>query len=149
MAKIYLFLLVMGLFSSFGYAGYSYYNWSQETIGILRENNALLEQATETMNATIDKLQADAKRNEELNNNLTRRLQQSQEHLDKLRSVFARIDLTMEALTNAQGLEDRVNNAVNRLIERIAEETTPPSSASDGADGVQQPSGGGEGSTPN
>ena len=148
MAKIYLFLLLMGLVSSVGYAGYSYYNWSQETIGTLRENNALLEQATETMGATIDRMQADAQRNEELNKNLTRALQQSQEHLDKLRNVFARIDLTMEALTNAQGLEDRVNNAVNRLIERITQETTPPS-ASDVANGVQQPSSGGEGSSPN
>lgn len=137
MAKIYLILLVVGLLSGTGYTGYSYYVWSQDAIGTLRENNALLEQATETMNATIDRMQADANRNEELNNNLTKRLQQSQEHLDTLRSVFAKIDLTMEALTNAQGLEDRVNNAVNRLIERIAQETTPPPSTSDGADSVQ------------
>lgn len=143
MAKLYLIIIVLGLVSSFGYAGYSYYNWSQETIGTLRENNALLEQAAKTMNDTIDRMQADAERNEELNKNLTERLQQSQEHLDKLRSVFARIDLTMEALTNAQGLEDRVNNAVNRLIRQISEETDPSSSASDGADSVQQPSSGG------
>lgn len=143
MAKLYLMIIILGLVSSFGYAGYSYYNWSQETIGTLRENNALLEQAAKTKNDAIDRMQADAERNEELNKNLTERLQQSQEHLDKLRSVFARIDLTMEALTNAQGLEDRVNNAVNRLIRQISEETDPSSSASDGADSVQRPSSGG------
>lgn len=138
MAKIYLFLLVMGLASGVGYAGYSYYMWSQETIGTLRENNALLEQATETMQNTIDEMAANAAKNEELNRDLTRRLQQSQEHLDKLRGAFARIDLTMEALTNAQGLEDRVNRAVERLIDTIAAETDPNPSVGDDADSVQQ-----------
>ena len=79
---------------------------------------------------------ADAKKNEELNRNLTKRLQQSQEHLDKLRGVFAKIDLTMEALTNAQGLEDRVNAAVEKLIGRIENETTPPSDEPASTDGV-------------
>ena len=136
MAKVYLFLFLISLMSGVGYAGYSYYMWSQETIGTLRENNVKLVTATETLQATVEKITADAKKNEQLNNDLTKRLQQSQEHLDKLRGVFAKIDLTMEALTNAQGLEDRVNNAVNKLIGRIQDETTPPSDKPDDASGV-------------
>ena len=127
MAKLYLMLFLMSILGSVGYGGYSYYMWSQETIGTLRENNVKLKSAAETLQNTVEKMAADAKKNEELNRNLTKRLQQSQEHLDKLRGVFAKIDLTMEALTNAQGLEDRVNNAVNKLIGRIESETTPPS----------------------
>ena len=119
-----------------GYAGYSYYMWSQETIGTLRENNVKLKTAAETLQATVEKMAADQKKNEQLNKDLTKRLQQSQEHLDKLRGVFAKIDLTMEALTNAQGLEDRVNNAVNKLIGRIQDETTPPSDKPDATDSV-------------
>ena len=122
--------------SGVGYAGYSYYMWSQETIGTLRENNVKLKSAAETLQATVEKMAADAKKNEQLNNDLTKRLQQSQQHLDKLRGVFAKIDLTMEALTNAQGLEDRVNNAVNKLIGRIENETTPPSDEPTTTDGV-------------
>lgn len=127
MAKIYMFLFLVSLMGGVGYAGYSYYIWSEETIGTLRENNVKLKTAAETLQATIDQMAADQKKNEQLNKDLTKRLQQSQEHLDKLRGVFAKIDLTMEALTNAQGLEDRVNNAVNKLINRIQDETTPPS----------------------
>ena len=74
---------------------------------------------------------------------LTKRLQQSQDHLDKLRGVFAKIDLTMEALTNAQGLEDRVNNAVEKLINRIENETTAPSNEHTTSDGVSGESTGG------
>jgi chromosome segregation ATPase len=137
MAKVYLFLFLVSLMSGVGYAGYSYYMWSQETIGTLRENNVKLVTATETLQNTVEKMSADAEKNEQLNKDLTKRLQQSQEHLDKLRGVFAKIDLTMEALTNAQGLEDRVNNAVNKLISRIENETTPPSDEPDTTDGVR------------
>ena len=138
MAKLYLALLVIGLLSGVGYTGYSYYMWSQDTIGTLRENNVKLKSAAETLQNTVDTMVADAEKNEELNRNLTKRLQQSQQHLDKLRGVFAKIDLTMEALTNAQGLEDRVNNAVSKLIGRIESETTPPSDDPVSDSGLQQ-----------
>jgi len=136
MAKVYLFLFLVSLMSGVGYAGYSYYMWSQETMNTLRENNVKLKTAAETLQNTVEKMAADAKKNEQLNKDLTKRLQQSQEHLDKLRGVFAKIDLTMEALTNAQGLEDRVNAAVNKLISRIEDETTPPSNEPTPTDGV-------------
>jgi peptidoglycan hydrolase CwlO-like protein len=144
MAKVYLFLFLVSLLSGVGYGGYNYYLWSEETIGTLRENNVKLKTAAETLQATVEKMAADQKKNEQLNNDLTKRLQQSQQHLDKLRGVFAKIDLTMEALTNAQGLEDRVNKAVNKLIGRIQDETTPPSDKPDATDSVpgEQNSGG-------
>jgi len=128
----------MSILGSVGYGGYSYYMWSQETIGTLRENNVKLKSAAETLQNTVDTMAADMKKNEQLNKDLTKRLQQSQEHLDKLRGVFAKIDLTMEALTNAQGLEDRVNAAVEKLINRIENETTPPSDKPVDTDSVQR-----------
>ena len=143
MAKVYMFLFLVSLMGGVGYAGYSYYVWSEETIGTLRENNVKLKSAAETLQATVEKMAADQKKNEQLNKDLTKRLQQSQEHLDKLRGVFAKIDLTMEALTNAQGLEDRVNNAVNKLIGRIQDETTPPSDKPTTTDGVSGENSGG------
>lgn len=138
MTKVYLILFLLSTFAGIGYAGYNYYLWSQETIGTLRENNVKLKTAAETLQNTVEQMAADAKKNEELNRNLTKRLQQSQEHLDKLRGVFAKIDLTMEALTNAQGLEDRVNAAVGKLINRIESETTPPSDEPVDTDSMQR-----------
>ena len=43
----------------------------------------------------------------------------------------------MEALTNAAGLEERVDNAVARLLKKIEDETTPPSDEPDAVDSVQ------------
>ena len=146
MAKLYLMLFLITLMSGVGYAGYSYYMWSQETIGTLRENNVKLKSAAETLQNTVETMAADMKKNEQLNKDLTKRLQQSQEHLDKLRGVFAKIDLTMEALTNAQGLEDRVNAAVEKLINRIENETTPPSDEPVDTDSVRENSGSGSSS---
>jgi chromosome segregation ATPase len=146
MAKLYLMLFLMSILGSVGYGGYSYYMWSQETIGTLRENNVKLKSAAETLQNTVETMQADMKKNEQLNKDLTKRLQQSQEHLDKLRGVFAKIDLTMEALTNAQGLEDRVNAAVEKLLKRIENETTPPSDEPADTDSVRENAGSGSSS---
>ena len=137
MARLYLIIIILGILGGGGYAAKSYYEWSEATIATLRENNVKLKSAAEELQATVEKMAADAERNEELNKNLTKRLQQSQEHLDKLRGVFAKIDLTMEALTNAQGLEDRVNAAVEKLIGRIENETTPPSDEPTDTDSVR------------
>ena len=73
---------------------------------------------------------------EELNQNLTIQLAASREYLNTLRSKFARIDLTMEALQDPDNLEARVDRAVERLIQDIADETTPPSDTADDSDGV-------------
>lgn len=146
MAKIYLFLIVIGILGGVGYTAKNYYEWSQETITTLRENNVKLKTAAETLQNTVNQLAADQEKNEQLNKDLTKRLQKSQEHLDKIRGVFAKIDLTMEALTDAQGLEDRVNNAVGKLINRIEAETTPPSSINTTPSGVLEGSGTGSSS---
>lgn len=147
MARLYLIIIILGILGGGGYAAKSYYEWSEATIATLRENNVKLKSAAEELQNTVEKMAADAKKNEQLNKDLTKRLQQSQEHLDKLRGVFAKIDLTMEALTDAQGLEDRVNNAVERLIGRIEDETTPPSDKPVDTDGVRSDAG--EGSSSN
>ena len=57
-------------------------------------------------------MKADAEKNEKLNRDLSKRLQQSNEHLNKLRGVFAKIDLTMEALTNAQGNFNKIKDKI-------------------------------------
>ena len=81
MAKLYLIIIVMGLLSGVGYGAYNYYLWSEQTISTLRENNVKLKSAAETLQATVERIQADQKKNEQLNKDLTKRLQQSQQHL--------------------------------------------------------------------
>ena len=141
MIKLYIALFILSMMAAIGYAGKYYYDSTQATIATLRENNVKLVNVAETLQNTDETMEADAKRNEELNRNLSKRLQQSSKHLDKLRGVLAKIDLTMEAIQDPEGLEERVNNAVNRLIKRIESETSPAPITAD-ADGVSGESSG-------
>ena len=136
MARLYLIIIILGILGGGSYAAKSYYDWSQETIATLRENNVKLQSAAETLQNTVNQMAADAERNEALNKQLTSELQASREYLNTLRAKFARIDLTMEALQDPANLEERVDRAVDRLIKDIADETTPPSDTVDNADGV-------------
>lgn len=136
MARLYLLIIVLGIVGSVAFAAKSYYEWSEQTIATLRENNVRLVSAAETLQNTVDQMAADAQRNEQLNQNLTRQLTESRKDLNILRSKFARIDLTMEALQDPVNLEERVDRAVDRLIDDIARETTPPSNTNDATDGV-------------
>lgn len=126
MAKVYLILIIGSILGGIGYGAYKYWQWSDQTISILEENNAKLELATESLQQTVEIMNDNAVRNEQLNSDLTYRLQRSNDDLRKLRKVLAEIDLTQEALSDPAGLEERVDNAVDRLIKEIEAETTPP-----------------------
>lgn len=145
MARLYLMIIIVSLLGGAAFGAKTYYDWSQETITTLRENNLKLKSAAETLQNTVNQMAADAEKNEALNRQLTQELQASREYLNTLRAKFARIDLNMEAITNPQGLEERVDRAVQRLIDDITEETTPPSSDDTTDSGMQ--SDGGTGSS--
>lgn len=123
MIRLYLLLFIIATLSGIGYTGYSYYTKSQATIAQLRENNVLLEQAVEENQATIDRMVAEAARNAELQQELQARLQEATQVMSSLRTRLSQIDITREALADPADMEARINRGVERLIERIYEET--------------------------
>jgi len=127
MLRIYLLLFIIGTFSAIGYTAYSYYQNSQATIALLRENNVKLELAAETMQNTISSMEADAERNAKLSKELTIALQAAESNLNKLRKRFSEIDINKEAIADPDGLSVRINRAVDRLREELKNETTTPS----------------------
>ena len=131
MLRLYLLLFVLGTLSGIGYGAYAYYTSTQNTIALLRENNTKLKLAAETMEDTINMIQADAQRNAELNRQLTSRLQEAENRLGSLRKRFSEIDIAREAQVDPDGLAERINKAVDRLREEIKNETTPPGAAGD------------------
>lgn len=125
MVKIYMFFFILVLLSSIGGAGYWYYQETQATIALLRENNTKLKVAAETLQDTVNNMEADAARNEQLNKELTSALQKAEGKLDGLRKRFSQIDIVREAQADPDGLAERINRAVDRLIKEIKDETTP------------------------
>lgn len=123
MIRLYLLLFIIGTVSALGYGGYTYITQLQQQIITLRENNVLLEQTVATNQATIDRMVADATRNAELQSQLQNRLQEAEQRVGSLRTRLSQIDITREALADPIDMEQRINRGVQRLRERILEET--------------------------
>lgn len=123
MIRLYLLLFIIGTISAIGYGGYNYITQLQQQVITLRENNVLLEQTVASNQATIDRMVAEATRNAELQSQLQTRLQEAQQRVGALRTRLSQIDITREALADPMDMEQRINRGVDRLRERILEET--------------------------
>lgn len=125
MIRLYLLLFVLGTVGSVGYGGYVYVTGLQQTVLTLRENQVKLETALATQNETIERQAADQARQGKLNSELSAKLNEAESSLGNLRKRFTQIDINKEAIEDPNGLEVRVNNAVEKLIGKIKDETTP------------------------
>ena len=123
MIRLYIFLFIATTALTLGYGGYRYVTQLQEQVITLRENNVLLEQTVATNQATIDRMVAEAARNSQLQSQLQTRLQEANQRVSSLRTRLSQIDITREALADPADMEQRINRGVQRLIERILEDT--------------------------
>jgi uncharacterized protein HemX len=125
MIRLYLLLFVIGTIGSVGYGGYRYVTSLQQQVITLRENNLQLENAVATQQETIARQEANATRQAELNKDLNNKLVAAESGLDNLRKRFTQIDINKQAIEDPADLEVRVNNAVQKLIGKIKNETGP------------------------
>jgi hypothetical protein len=123
MIRLYLLLFVIGTVSSLGYGGYTYVTKLQQQTITLRENNVLLEQTVATNQNTINRMAEEVKRNAILQSQLQTRLQEAEQKVGSLRTRLSQIDITREALADPVDMEQRINRGVQRLRQRILEET--------------------------
>lgn len=123
MIRLYLLIFIIGTASTIGYSGYRYISNLQAETVRLSQANVILEQTVETNQITIDRMKSEAEKNARLQQDLNKRLQEAQAVVGTLRTRLTQIDITKEALTNPIDMEARVNRGVDRLIQRIYEET--------------------------
>lgn len=124
MLRFYLLIAMITILGSAGYGGYYYVTDLQQQVTTLQINNAQLESVIQTQEQTLERIKQDAERQAMLNSQLTSKLQEAEAGLDRLRTRFAQIDITKEALEDAPGLEVRINNAIDRLIAELEKDTT-------------------------
>ena len=120
MIRVYFALLLIGIAGG----AYAYYTSSQSTIALLRENNVKLVAATEMLQTTTDLMEANQALNEELNKELSTKLQQAEGKMNSLRKRFSQIDIAREAQVDPDNMAIRINRAVDRLREELKNETT-------------------------
>ena len=123
MIRLYLLIFIVGTISAVGYSGYRYVSNLQDETIRLSQANVLLEQTAAANQITIDRMKSDAEKNARLQQELNKRLQDAQAVVGTLRTRLSQIDITREALTDPVDMELRVNRGVDRLIQRIYEET--------------------------
>ena len=121
--KIYVLIVVLGVVGGTGYIAYSEYKDMQQRIGVLRENNAKLETALETSEASIDNLQSTMESLAEANRNLQSELQQAEAYGDELQAKLRRHDLTALAIKKPQLLEGKMNGATANLWRELEQDT--------------------------
>ena len=115
MFKLYAILIVVGLLGGAVYGAKYYYDTTQNTIAALRENNAKLEVANETNQATIKQMGQDTARLNDLTNQLAQDLQTSERYGDELRSTLNKHNLTNLANRKPGLIEKRMQNATDKL----------------------------------
>ena len=115
MFKLYAILIVVGLLGGAVYGAKYYYDTTQNTIAALRENNAKLEVANETNQATIKQMGQDTARLNDLTNQLALDLQTSEKYGDELRSTLNKHNLTNLANRKPGLIEKRMQNATDKL----------------------------------
>jgi|TARA_B110000259_G_scaffold106809_1_gene122479 hypothetical protein len=129
MFRLYAILIVVGLLGGAVYGAKYYYDTTQNTIAALRENNAKLEVANETNQATIKQMGQDTARLNDLTNQLALDLQTSEKYGDELRSTLNKHNLTHLANKKPGLIEKRMQNATDKLWDDLESITGVDSNA--------------------
>ena len=123
MIKVYALIIILAILGGIGYGAKYYYDTTQATIATLRDNNAKLEVAIETSEASIETLQQQAAKNAELTKQLQGKLQVAEAYGDNLRKRLRQLDLVADAINDAKDLEGRMNHATAKLWRDIETDT--------------------------
>lgn len=123
MLRVYIVVIIVMAMAGVGYAAKYYYDTTQATIATLRENNAKLESAIETAEASLEMMQDEWKKMSELNNQLQSDLQKAEQYGDELRGKLSRMNLVQDALKDAARLEGKMNGATAKLWRNFMADT--------------------------
>jgi len=119
MPMMILLFVLLSVLGGVGAGGWWYYQDTQERLAIYAENQAKLEGAIESSQATIKQMNADIQQQQALNKELQSSLSKATEQQDKLRRVLSKKDLSKDALKDPNNLQERMNNATTKVFARI------------------------------
>jgi len=91
--KIYGFFIVVGVLFGAGYGAYRYYTDTQERIAVLTENNANLETAVKTNEATVKSIKSDLRAAQVVNDQINQKFEESRQRARDLESRLSKHDI--------------------------------------------------------
>jgi len=119
MIRIYIMIVVIGLVGGAVYGAKYYYDSTQARIAQLQENNAKLEVANQTNQATINRMAQDAVAMEAANQELSASLQQASVYKDELLAKLQKHNLSALSLKKPGLIETRINNGTKEVFDAL------------------------------
>ena len=121
-------MLILG---SVAYGAKYYYDTTQETISVLRTNNATLETVNKqvttqfeeyrkTVEQEIENFKAVVKKQQELNNELNTNLKKVQDANKKISKLLANTDIIKNSLADPKASEEKINEEVDVFFSDIS-----------------------------
>lgn len=130
MLRLYIMIAVFGIIGGAIFGAKYYYDSTQATIQRLSAEKAILDSALEQQTASLNQMQAQMEKQNQLNTELQTSLQEANAGLNEMRSKFARHDLTRLAIARPGLIQTRINNGTVDVFREI-EENTDNKSVSD------------------
>ena len=121
-------MLILG---SVAYGAKYYYDTTQETISVLRTNNATLETVNKqvttkfeeyrkTVEQEIENFKAEVKKQQELNNELNTNLKKVQDANKEISKLLANTDIIKNSLADPKASEEKINEEVDVFFSDIS-----------------------------
>ena len=131
MFRVYITIIIMLILGSVAYGAKYYYDTTQETISVLRTNNAKLETVNKqvttqfeeyrkTVEQEIENFKAEVKKQQELNNELNINLKKVQDANKKISKLLANTDIIKNSLADPKASEEKINEKVDVFFSDIS-----------------------------
>ena len=119
MARIYILLFVLIILGGIGYGAYFIYNDTMQRMATLRDNNAKLEVAVKSKDATILSLKENMEKQIKLTKDLNNKLLEAEENNKKISKILAESDIIKNSIADPKASEKRINEEVVNMFNGI------------------------------
>ena len=124
MFRVYITIIIMLILGSVAYGAKYYYDTTQETISVLRTNNATLETVNKqvttqfeeyrkTVQQEIEDYKAEVKKQQELNSELNTNLKKVQDANKEISKLLANTDIIKNSLADPKASEEKINEEID------------------------------------
>ena len=119
MARIYILLFVLIILGGIGYGAYFIYNDTMQRMATLRDNNAKLEVAVKSKDATILSLKENMEKQIKLTKDLNNKLLEAEKNNKKISKILAETDIIKNSIADPKASEKRINEEVVNMFNGI------------------------------
>ena len=119
MARLYILLFVLVILGGIGYGAYFIYNDTMQRMATLRDNNAKLEVAVKSKDATILSLKENMEKQIKLTKDLNNKLLEAEENNKKISKILAETDIVKNSIADPAASEKKINEEVVNMFNGI------------------------------